>query len=306
MPAFGHGANLAQPPPAPSGHDQIAKLRMIQQGLTPTSLVAPKNTHHTQQQQMQQQRPAVSLQTPLSPVQNQNRGAPNSTTPLNSMNSMNSGYGGMGMGGMGGSMGMMGMMSMMPFMGGGMGGGGPMSWIYSLNYFVSSVGHMMALVGMNSQALMGVYHNAFSSYQQIVQRVKTSEIRRIIQRKCKRSRLFKFLFTTAVAGLVGAAVKVVQAYIGYQSRARLTNGPYGASSGGYGSYGGSNGGYGGYGGQGQHSSGSYGYGGNSGYGGGGYGGHSGGGGGYAGRGALGGLGGMSGPAAPPSLAPGEM
>ena len=162
-----------------------------------------------------------------------------------------SGTGGMGMGmGMMGGMNSLMMMGAMGGMGGGMMGSGPMSWIYSLNYFVTSVGHMASVVGMNSQALLAAYHNAYVSVNNLILRVRTSEMRRILQRKCRRSRLFRFLFVMACSAVVGTALKVVHSYWDYLTRARLPYSPsgygsgYGAGAGGYGG-GGVGGAYGG-------------------------------------------------------------
>ncbi len=164
---------------------------------------------------------------------------------------------GMGMG-MGMGMNSLSMLSLGAMGGMGMASSGPLSWIYSLNYFITSVGHMANIVGMNSHAIMAAYHSAYASLMEIITRVRTSEIRRILQRKCRRSRLFRYLFIVACSGLCGAALKVVHLYWGYLTQARL---PYSYGGSGYGSgYGGS--GYGGsaYGGSGY----GYGYGGGQG------------------------------------------
>ncbi len=151
---------------------------------------------------------------------------------------------GMGMG-MGMGMNSLSMLSLGAMGGMGMASSGPLSWIYSLNYFITSVGHMANIVGMNSHALMAAYHSAYATLKDIITRIRTSELRRILQRKCRRSRLFRFLFIAACSGLCGAALKVVHLYWGYLTQARL---PYSYGGGGYGGYGGS--GYGGYGGYG--------------------------------------------------------
>jgi len=105
---------------------------------------------------------------------------------------------------------------------GGLGGGsGLMSWIYSINYFITSVGHMASVVGMNSHALLAAYKNAYNTIQEVIARIRTSELRRVLQRKCKRSALLRFLFVAGCSTLCGAALKVIHSYWGYCETRRL-------------------------------------------------------------------------------------
>jgi hypothetical protein len=155
------------------------------------------------------------------------------------MNSMSGGMGG-GMGGMNSmNMSSMGMMSMMGMgmMGAGGAQSGPLSWIYKLNYLVVSCGHMASIIGMNSHAILATYHSALLSVNTFISRVRTSELRRVIQRKCKRSRLLRFLLIIAVSAAVGGALKVVQKHWAQLMGAAQAHQGYG------GGYGGGGGGY---------------------------------------------------------------
>jgi len=147
------------------------------------------------------------------------------------------GYGGMGGYGMG--MGMMGGYGMgMGMMGMGMGMGmnpmlgilnGPMTLIYSLNYLVMSLGQVMEVLGMNAHTIMHLYRTAFEAYQQIAERIRTSETRRWLQRKCKKSRLLRFLLVVASCAVVGSGLKVIQYYFDWRRRKLIGSG-YSTSS----------------------------------------------------------------------------
>jgi hypothetical protein len=152
-----------------------------------------------------------------------------------------------GMGGMNNSMSSMNLMNMssMGMMGMGMMGGmtqsGPLSWIYKLNYFVMSIGQMGAIIGMNSQALINTYNSLRNNLLNIINKIRTSEIRRIIQRKCKKSKLLQFLFVIACGGLFGGILKVIQTYWNQLKNVNVGGGSVyggGGYGGGYGNYGG--------------------------------------------------------------------
>ena len=133
-----------------------------------------------------------------------------------------------GMGGMGGMYGMgMGMsMGMFPMMSG-MLGNGLISRLYSLQYMVQSLTYMWHMAHMNSHVLVQAYHDALQKYQDILMMIRTSEFRRVIQRKCKKSRLFQFLFVVASSALAAAAVKLIQYYLSSPRNDLLTTGGMG-------------------------------------------------------------------------------
>lgn len=152
---------------------------------------------------------------------------------------MSSGYGGgggMGMGSMGMGMGSMSSLGMLSMMGMGMGGigagSGPLSWIYSINYFITSVGHMVSVLGMNSHALLRAYQAAHTAILGLVTHIRTSEMRRVLQRKCKRSTLLRFLFVAGCSTLCGAALKILHLYWSYFRTGRIGYAAGGAGLGG--------------------------------------------------------------------------
>ena len=113
---------------------------------------------------------------------------------------------------MGMGMGMMGMNPMMGIL------SGPMSLIYSLNFFIASLGQIMEVLGMNAHVIINLYRTTYEAYRQIVERIRTSESRRWLQRKCKKSRLLRWLLIVASCAVVGSAVKVVQFYVEWRRR----------------------------------------------------------------------------------------
>jgi hypothetical protein len=124
------------------------------------------------------------------------------------------GYGG-GMGGssMGGMYGMgmgMGMMGGMFPMMSGMLGNGLISRLYSLQYTVQSVTYMWHMAQMNSHVIVQAYYDSLERFNSILMAIRTSEFRRVIQRKCRKSQLFRLLFMLAASALCAAAVKLLQ------------------------------------------------------------------------------------------------
>lgn len=85
-----------------------------------------------------------------------------------------------------------------PFMMGGYGmmaggGGGPMSFIYSINYSIAMMGQVMAMLGMSSQAITHLYHMATEAYVNAERAIRQSSIRRWFQQKSRKSALFRWL-----------------------------------------------------------------------------------------------------------------
>lgn len=137
--------------------------------------------------------------------------------------------GGYGMGGYGMGMGM----GMFPLMSG-MLGNGIVSQLYSLQYTVQSLSYMWQMAYMNSHSVVQAYHRALESYKDMLMKIRTSEFRRIVQRKSRRSRLFQFLFVVASSALFAAAIKLIQYYLSVGPRNGLLAN-FSAFGGGYGS-----------------------------------------------------------------------
>lgn len=98
-----------------------------------------------------------------------------------------------------------------PFMMGGYGmmagGGGPMSFIYSINYSIAMMGQVMAMLGMSSQAITHLYHMATEACVSAERAIRQSSIRRWFQQKSRKSPLFRWL---CVLSTMLAASQVVR------------------------------------------------------------------------------------------------
>lgn len=118
---------------------------------------------------------------------------------------MNGGYGGYGGGmyGMGMGMGMSPMMM------------GPFSWIYSLNNMIHSIPMMMDVLGMNSQMLLKILNQVYAMLTNICKMIKTSQFRRFLQQKSKRSKVLRVIFIVVSMGLASQAVRLVKLLIEY-------------------------------------------------------------------------------------------
>ena len=158
----------------------------------------------------------TSVQTP---PRNANRQATNppmySNVPM-----MNGGYGyggyGMGMGAYG--MGMMGMGAM------GMANSfasGPLSIIYSINYFIAMASQIFAMLGMNSHALMQLFSHLKATMKSLEHSILHSEFRRWIVRKSKKSKLFRFLLVMSSILLSSQAFRLVKYLIMSHFRSKL-------------------------------------------------------------------------------------
>ena len=233
------------PAPTPTPRSATAPTHVLSQAHPRTQVVKDNNAV----QSNMRAKPQVRMQ------QQQQRGRPkgNIDTTASTRGLMSSaGGGGYGMGGAMSSMNSMNMLNMssMGMMGMGMMGGagaqsGPLSWIYKLNMFVMSIGQMTSMIGMNSQAFISLYQHVRATASTFITRIRTSELRRIIQRKCKKSKLLRFLLIIAISGLFGGAMKLLQAYWQQVVGVAQQHGGYGGyGSAGYGSAGSYGDGYG--------------------------------------------------------------
>ena len=114
--------------------------------------------------------------------------------------------------------GMMGMGMMSPYMMGGHGmmGGGPMSFIYSINYSRAMIGQVMAMLGMSTQAIIHLYHMAVDTFIKAEKMIRQSAIRRWFQQKSKKSPLLRWIFILSTMALVNQVVKLLKYLIEYQ------------------------------------------------------------------------------------------
>ena len=115
------------------------------------------------------------------------------------------GYGGMGYGGMGyGGMYMPGMMGMGGLM------AGPMSALYSAQHFIAMMAQLGGMMGVGSQALLQLARAAAQGASRLERVVRESELRRWVQRKCRRSALLRVLLVVCSMAAAAQAVRLVR------------------------------------------------------------------------------------------------
>lgn len=150
--------------------------------------------------------------------QNQNNSSVNITNPPNNISYNGGGYNSYNAYG-GYNPGMMGMGMMSPYMMGGhgmMGGTGPMSFIYSINYSIAMIGQVITMLGMSTQAIMHLYHMAVDTFMKVEKMIRQSAIRRWFQQKSKKSPLLRWIFILSTMAVVNQVVKLLKYLIEYQ------------------------------------------------------------------------------------------
>jgi len=139
------------------------------------------------------------------------------------------GMGGMGMGSMGMGMGMGGMGGMGL---GGMGGmGSHFGWIYSLQSAMYSLGALMEFAGMATQGVMHLSRQLYYKFHQFRYLVMHSETRKWIQRKCKKSRILRWVLMFVVMTFTHQAIRLVKHLLHLQQHGHLLEGLFGGGTG---------------------------------------------------------------------------
>jgi hypothetical protein len=134
--------------------------------------------------------------------------------------------GGMGMGGMGMGMGMGGMGLM------GMGGmGSHLGWIYSLQSAMYSLGALMEFAGMATQGVMHLFRQLYYKFHQFRYLVMHSETRKWTQRKCKKSRILRWVLMFVAMTLTHQAIRLVKHLLHLQQHGHLLEGLFGGGTG---------------------------------------------------------------------------
>lgn len=87
---------------------------------------------------------------------------------------------------------------------------GPLSWAFSLNYFIFSVNQFIEAVGMNSVALLQVYSQVIYLWKVYSNLFMKSNFRKWIQQKSKESKLLRFLFIVGAIAISAQLTKVVR------------------------------------------------------------------------------------------------
>jgi hypothetical protein len=84
------------------------------------------------------------------------------------------------------------MMSMNPMMM--MGGHGPFQLIHNINYFIYSIGHLFDFVGYASYGLLETCKSLLNLLKRLEMKIRSSEFRRWLQKKSRKSAMLRFLF----------------------------------------------------------------------------------------------------------------
>lgn len=173
-------------------------------------------TNHSDQEVHPQQRSRRQrVSNPPTQIANNsnNNGLNNGSMPMGGMDM------GMGMGmpmgyGMGMGMGYGGMHGMM-------GGGfmsGPMSMVYSANYFIAMMGQLTAMLGISVQAIGPLYQMARESLLTLEKTIRQSEVRRWVQRKAAKSPVLRWLLVLASMLAASQAVRLLRYLIELRMR----------------------------------------------------------------------------------------
>lgn len=123
--------------------------------------------------------------------------------------------------GMGMGMGMMGMhpfatgMTGFPYspMMGGYGGAGmmgPFSFIYSLNYFIASFSQIVNMLGANSFMVVELFHTIKNVLKDVEMNIRRSAFRKWIQRKSKKSAVFRYLFVLSSMFITSQLIRIAR------------------------------------------------------------------------------------------------
>lgn len=97
-------------------------------------------------------------------------------------------------------------------MGYGMGGMmmGPMSIIYSINYFVAMIGQTMQMLGLGTHALGQLYLATVRCFKRLERSIRQSELRRWVQRKCQKSPFLRMVLVLSSMAAVSQLVRLIK------------------------------------------------------------------------------------------------
>eukprot|EP01036_Dinobryon_divergens_P022532 gene22532-30796_t len=112
--------------------------------------------------------------------------------------------------GMGMGMGMNPYMGMpfSPMMGGMM--GGPFSFIYSLNYFVSSFAQGISMLSANSFMVYQLFHTVQNALKDLEIAIRRSAFRRWLQRKSRKSAVLRYLFVFSSMVITSQLLRILR------------------------------------------------------------------------------------------------
>lgn len=95
---------------------------------------------------------------------------------------------------------------------------GPMSMVYSINYFIAMMGQLTAMFGMSVQAIGPLYQTARDSLVQLERSIRQSEVRRWLQRKSAQSPLLRAMLVLASMLAASQAVRLLRFLIELRMR----------------------------------------------------------------------------------------
>jgi len=95
-----------------------------------------------------------------------------------------------------------------PMMGGMM--GGPFSFIYSLNYFVSSFAQGISMLSANSFVLYQLFHTVQSALKDFELAIRRSAFRRWLQRKSRKSAVLRYLFVFSSMVITSQLLRILR------------------------------------------------------------------------------------------------
>ena len=95
-----------------------------------------------------------------------------------------------------------------PMMGGMM--GGPFSFIYSLNYFMSNFAHGISMLSANSFVLYQLFHTVQSALKDLEMAIRRSAFRRWLQRKSRKSVVLRYLFVFSSMVITSQLLRILR------------------------------------------------------------------------------------------------
>ena len=95
-----------------------------------------------------------------------------------------------------------------PMMGGMM--GGPFSFIYSLNYFVSSFAQGISMLSANSFMVYQLFHTVQNALKDLEIAIRRSAFRRWLQRKSRKSAVLRYLFVFSSMVITSQLLRILR------------------------------------------------------------------------------------------------
>lgn len=98
---------------------------------------------------------------------------------------------------------------------------GILSWIYTINYGIQSIGQMYHLFHMNANSLQQSYFQFLENWKSFIKLLKNSSFRKWLQKKSQKSKLIRSLFIIFAIGLTIQAMKLAKLLIQLRNQQRI-------------------------------------------------------------------------------------